>query len=450
MPVLRWRAAVLVLLLGAAAAPVVRAQVPAQDCRAAPSTVAVGSVPVTFQKGYRENTGPQEKVCELGFATDKWLCFVAPQSGVVTASLCETAPSALSTGDFLLSVYRNCSCDALFAYKGLGNPPPGTPGEMLACNDVDPFGCQGKGGSPDGARVNIAVQAGESYLIRLGSYFIPDVDEVGELELTLQTSGTNDECDGARVPPNVVDLATLFPAPQVGQKQTRAVDFARNTRTTRITPPPSSACGGATQYHDSWYCFRNSPGAQPIIWHVDTCSAGTAADTVITVYQVPSGSICNNCSALEAAPQQFVVACDDDNYKCGTGAHVQFALAPGRDALVRVGTYFGDLGAETGGEIQIFPFFWVPPPSRNDLCMNAEVLKNRPSAVGFDFRGASRDNADLCGSSDVWYCYEADFDGVLEIDACGSMSAAGATNTSIAFIDDGCNCAQHAAAPNSV
>ncbi len=185
----------------------------------------------------------------------------------------ETAPTSFDT---VLSVHSGC---------------PAAAANSIACND------DSVPGAFLSSRVDVALTAGATYIIRAASFFSQGAFT---LSVTPTTPVPNDACAGA------INLP-LGPT-------------AFDTCLAASDPAAFSSCTLTAK--DLWYVFTADRAGRTT---VQTC--GSLFDTVLEVFSSPCGS---NTDAI---------ACNDDS--CGTSSSVNFVAAVGATYRVRVSGYNG-------------------------------------------------------------------------------------------------------------
>jgi hypothetical protein len=171
-----------------------------------------------------------------------------------------------------------------------------------------------------------------------------------------------------------------------------------------------SASNGPTVRADAWFQYT---AVCTGTLDITTCGA-VDFDCRLSVYLADGG-----CPTSGDTP--FV--CADDT--CGTAANVStFALA-GQTFLIRIGSSDGSTGS---GTINIECGGFPGPP--NDECADATSLGSGDSITSFSTVGATDSGIDTaigCSTSggpnvdaDIWYLYEADCTGQLDISICGA------------------------------
>jgi hypothetical protein len=157
-------------------------------------------------------------------------------------------------------------------------------------------------------------------------------------------------------------------------------------------------------YHDIWYLYTAGKGGTLT---VSTCNQN-GYDTDLVLY-----------NAAGACPpgDGDLLGCNDDFVGCaGFSSEISVPVSAGDEVRIRVGGWNdGNFGPAT-----LTVALEGDSGEGNDNCENAEVLTN--DGTEFTNEGATDDGPSECGllGSDIWYTYQADFDGMVTIDTCGS------------------------------
>ncbi|MFQ5445748.1 MAG: T9SS type A sorting domain-containing protein [Saprospiraceae bacterium] len=270
---------------------------------------------------------------------DIWYVFTPDFTGFADWSLCGTA-----NFDTKIAVYN--------------------PGATCPLQDSDLLTCNEDFGSCAGAtsRLIFDVEAGQSYLLRLGGWGATAPGEGGEGTFTIEefvSTVPNDLCQLA----SVVELGTAQPFSSVG------------ATTDGPDHPGNSACfgfGDVTVQSDIWYSFT-APNTASIEW--STCD-NINFDSRLAIY---------NAGATCPLADEDLMACNDDGAGCmNFTSRVIFDVVQGETYLLRLGGFGGDQGAGTFDLVEIIP----PEPPANDACTSPDSAWIVTAAMADDFDGA--------------------------------------------------------------
>ncbi|HJN80150.1 MAG TPA: hypothetical protein QF455_04705, partial [Phycisphaerales bacterium] len=258
-------------------------------------------------------------------------------------------------------------------YEDDGVCPPND-SEELACND-DSCSVQ--------SSISADVQAGQTYLIRLGS-FSESTTGTGTLTISQTDSVENDTCENAISRGN----------------GTWNVD----TTCAQSDGPTDITCGHDTIFKDVWYEYT---AACTGTFHVNTCGVG-GVDTVIAVYDNTSG-----CGGT-------MLDCNDQSPTCSSYPNtstVNVPVSQGQSLLVRVGGWTEN----NFGSVQVT--FHLYEGAANDDCSDAETIAS--GSHDFDTRCADTDGVlhsdcqwDGQTYNDLWYRWTAPCTGELTVSTC--------------------------------
>ncbi|MDP6158985.1 MAG: hypothetical protein QF534_09100 [Phycisphaerales bacterium] len=288
---------------------------------------------------------------------DIWFEYTPTCDGTVTVDTCDDT-------DF----------DTILAfYEDDGVCPPND-SEELACND-DSCSVQ--------SSISADVQAGQTYLIRLGS-FSESTTGTGTLTISQTDSVENDTCENAISRGN----------------GTWNVD----TTCAQSDGPTDITCGHDTIFKDVWYEYT---AACTGTFHVNTCGVG-GVDTVIAVYDNTSG-----CGGT-------MLDCNDQSPTCSSYPNtstVNVPVSQGQSLLVRVGGWTEN----NFGSVQVT--FHLYEGAANDDCSDAETIAS--GSHDFDTRCADTDGVlhsdcqwDGQTYNDLWYRWTAPCTGELTVSTC--------------------------------
>lgn len=269
---------------------------------------------------------------------DIWYRFTPDFTGLADWTLCSTA-------DF----------DTKIAVYNAGATCPLEDGDLLTCND-DFGGCDA-----NTSRIIFDVEAGQSYLLRLGGWGETAPGEAGSGTFVIEefvTTLANDFC------------AQATPISLVDNYQFTNIDAT----TDGPMQPNNSACfgfGDPNVQADIWYSFT-SPITGTVEW--STCDQ-INFDSRLAVYGP-------NIGCTPSADQLY--ACNDDGSGCSFyTSRVVFSVQEGDTYLLRLGGWNGDQGTGTFDLLEITP----PVPPDNDLCVNSDSAWIVTAAQADDFEG---------------------------------------------------------------
>ncbi|MEM7165708.1 MAG: dockerin type I repeat-containing protein [Planctomycetota bacterium] len=278
------------------------------------------------------------------FVEDVWFSVTVPSAGVLLVE--QGAGTA-------------CCSDqhAVYLRPGPAGTCP-TDGDILDC-------------APNNDESLVTVAAGETYLIRVGSWQGGNTLPGNLLIVDLFPFPANDDCDSPEVVPSL-------PA-------TIAYDANGATATS-----PSLAC--TPQMLDLWY---EVAATQTGLMAVDGNASGTAFGVDVAAYLRPSPGVCPS---------------DAEELSCEGNSSMSFAVTSGETYLIRVGFPFGGFAA---GDLSIQQS--SAPPS-NDDCTTALSLA-LPSTTAFDTIGATPDTSGLtCNmNDDLWFRVMPPADGQVRV-----------------------------------
>ncbi len=229
--------------------------------------------------------GPMHEVCDQdpffpdpSVGLDIWFDYVADFTGGLRITTCDTADY-----NSKMAVYEGCDC------------PVGEE-NLIACNDNGLKCADGTG-----ATIDLAVESGQCYKIRLGGYIAAS----GTGTIILEPAGppSNDNCDSA-IGISLGDTSVF------------------NTAAATTDGEADAACdnnGDDQIENDVWFKFSSA-----IDGDVQVSTCGSATDTKIAVY-----------ASTDCPPGVSPVACADDG--CGDQASLIFSAANGQSYLIRVG-----------------------------------------------------------------------------------------------------------------
>ncbi|MFN9992883.1 MAG: hypothetical protein ACK54H_06020 [Phycisphaerales bacterium] len=300
---------------------------PSNDLCTSPLEVFTGVTRGVFANATQDTTS-----C-AGSGPDMWFRFTPQCSGTFTIDLCRD-----TFWDTVLSVYSGCPTEG---------------GGVIACND-DFCG--------QASSVDVQMQAGVSYLIRLGA---KAAGQIGTFRLNIQGGGVSfDRCENAEI---------LLPGITQGSNACATTD--------------GSAPCAVSSGKDVWYRF--TPFCTGL-YVFDTCS-GTNFNTVL--------SLVSGCGGTP-------IACNDNSCSLNGPSSVSAQLQAGVDVLLRV--------AGVGGQSGNYTLTVTTPGSfltPNDLCANATPVPPGDVVEG-SFSCSTRDGSINCpgtGSNmqDIWFSYTA-------------------------------------------
>lgn len=289
--------------------------------------------------------------------SDIWFEYTPTCDGTVTIDTCDDT-------DF----------DTILAfYEDDGVCPPSNSQE-LACND-DSCGYQ--------SSLSADVQAGQTYLVRLGSYY-ESTTGTGTLTISQEDTIENDACENAISRGNGTWIVDTTCAQSDG--------------------PSDITCGYDTIFKDVWYEYTaNCTGT----FHVNTCGVG-GVDTVIAVYDNSGG-----CGGT-------MLDCNDQSPTCSTypnSSTVNVPVSQGQSLLIRVGGWT-ELNF---GSIQTT--FHLYEGAANDDCADAFTVGS--GTRDFDTRCATTDGSPHASCQfdgqtyqDLWYRWTAPCTGDLTVSTC--------------------------------
>ena len=223
-----------------------------------------------------------------GVTADVWYTYTAPGDGSIVVSTCDTI-----TFDSTIAVYEG-DCSALVNIGG-------------AC---DTTGCGGFTSTTD----SIAVTAGQSYTIRVGTW---QTDPGGEGTFSITFTAAGDECDAALV---AVD----------GDNDIDTTSFTNSADAVDDTTCDPGSFGQIVQ--DGWWSYTATGDGT---LSVSTCDS-IDFDSDIALYS-------GDCTALTQ------IACGGDTAGCnGFTTTVETAVSAGDTVLIRIGGWSpGEAGIGT-------------------------------------------------------------------------------------------------------
>ncbi len=269
---------------------------------------------------------------------DIWYRFTPDFTGLADWTLCGTA-------DF----------DTKIAVYNAGATCPLEDGDLLTCNDD--FGSCANNTS----RIVFDVEAGQSYLLRLGGWGDTAPGEAGSGTFVIEefvSSVANDFCSQA------IDIGL------VENYQFSNIDAT----TDGPLQPNNSACfgfGDPNVQADIWFRFT-SPITGSVEW--TTCDQ-INFDSRLAVYGP-------NVGCTPTGDQLY--ACNDDGSGCSFyTSRVIFSVQEGDTYLLRLGGWNGDQGTGTFDLQEIIP----PTPPSNDLCTTPDSAWIVTAMMADDFEG---------------------------------------------------------------
>ena len=385
------------------------------DCMSAEAISGSGTY--NFDNSAATTDGNPHAAC-LAFSQDQlendvWFCWTSDCDGNVRVETC-----GLTGVDTRIAVYNGC-----------GVCPP-TDAELLVCND-DTCGLQ--------SRVTFAATNGATYLIRIGNY------------------------PGAAAGTGQFTITCLPPAMEIcmqpaGNCQGRDLSDARNsTRGSFVTAedlvPASSGsvtglCWWGTYINGSpspdsfevcYYadaggfpgaaiaCFSQATGSLTVGGPVDTGNqiAGIVPEYGYTGSHAPVAVTGGECIWVEITNGTTGNTWFWEISPPGSGRAVQHAGSPGGyspadilfgvDLAVCLDVALGD------------PAACLPPPAMNDDCADCESIMGE-GVFAFDNSAATTDGPAHAAcfffgedqiENDVWFCWTAPCDGLVQIQTCG-------------------------------
>lgn len=333
---------------------------PANDvCNAMVRFAGVGANP--FNTGTATTDGPAEPACPGGtIGQDVWFRFLACATGSCRIETC--GATAFDT------------CLAVYNFDAAVMPCPR--GALIAADDN---GCGRQ------SRVDIDVQAGTVYLIRIGG--AGTAHGTGMLFIH-PIEPENDDCNDATV---VGAGRVLF-----------------DLRGATTDGPNPTTCFSPCE-KDVWYFYTYAGAANATIVF-ETCDFATDFDTVLVLY-----------AGTDCPPMGMESHCSDDD--CARASRIVVNnVAPGDDFVIRVGVFREERAG--CGALRITPSADLSPPN-NAAC----TFWHLPEGVTpFSTVGATTDGANPVGclpmtfnqdiEHDTWYRFITTTAGNLVVDAC--------------------------------
>jgi hypothetical protein len=345
----RQRVCALLVIVAAAHAQQLPALV--DDCTLAPNFVLQPN-PNGYSVGASTSTATVDGSCSCTSGTsgpDVWLRFTPTTDGELRAYT-----YFYSSADWTLSLHDGC---------------PGTVANEIACDDDSPFLPNG------GARLDLDVEAGRTYWLRLSS--------------SHGGAGT-------------YILAIEFPvnAWPLHDDPSRAV---------AISPSFFHDTGFDADYYDPMLCI----GARGVWYRYTPAQNGIVLLDTCTFSPLPNATDDTTIGVYNGTTQ---VGCVDDS--CNYLVSFSFAAVAGQTYLIRVSDWWG-----AGGD---FNLGLQGPPASENVCASLPPLLDGLQLVSL--LGAGADGASACDAGtepDMSYEYAAPTDGTLNVTTCGTSDGPG-------------------------
>ncbi|HET6204308.1 MAG TPA: GEVED domain-containing protein [Planctomycetota bacterium] len=370
--------------------------------QAPPNDECVNAIPmVDGPNGPFTNLGATTNPADPPFSCsdggiDLWYTYTASCSGSIVFSMC---PGFGGTWDYdaMLNVYTG-SCGALTS---------------VGCNDDF---CQT---AATGSQVTVyCVQAGTTYLLRVGGYGPAGSGDTGNFTLAIVCSPPppappNDDCAGA---------TPIVDGPNAGLTSDGAT-------TNPADPPFPCALGGS----DAWHAYTAScTGATTF----SLCGSTTSPyDAMVAVYG-------GGCGALT------LLGCSND--ACATAPQVSVPTTAGTTYLVRVG---GVGACSLTGSYAIDVACAAPPA--NDECATATAVVDGLNGPFDNTTASSGSTAASCGSGstpghrDLWFSYAATCTGAVTVNTCDTLGGTTTLTDTLLTVYDACGGFELACSDNS-
>ncbi|MFO0973889.1 MAG: lamin tail domain-containing protein [Phycisphaerae bacterium] len=300
-----------------------------------------------------------------------------------------------ATGPFLVS-----TCGS--SYDTIVNVYTGACGSLteVGCND-DSTQCSG-----GTSELRVTLTAATLYRIRIAS----KTGTTGAYSLSVQPAPVNDDCASALALSAVSTLSNSWGG---SFQQSNATALADGTAT----------C--ATTSRDLWYSFTPAVSG---VWTIDTCSASTVPDTVVSLW--------DTCGGTE-------LACNDDaSPACtpATSSRITPTLTASTTYLIRIAS---KNAISTGG---LIAFNVVPPTPGNDAC-GANVGSFSYSGTGFTVDGSTQSatpdagagvSCDTSLGKDVYYYFTPSVSGNYTASTCNPTTLVPDLDTVISIHTNTC------------
>ena len=335
--------------------------------------------------------------CSSG--VDIWYNFTADSTGTLRIAIDDFGAA--------LGVYDGCGC-------------PAEPANLLGCALLV---------SP----LEIATVAGNCYKMQLTAFLGPGIG-ILSLSLTVPTGAcclSEGLCVDGLLEPECVGVGGVFQGqgtacesidcgPANDDCENAIEVFSGDSIAGDLngaTNDGSPSCGSSSANADVWYTFT-APASGTL--RANTCgthdspSQDEGMDTVLSVHSGCPGTVDNELDCNDDWPfGSDPSGCEGADIGSLVDSAVAVGLTAGQTVTIRVSHFGNDLA---DGLFVLNVEFGLP----SDDCSDALAIFN--GETPFTNVGATTDGPSPCGvlGSDVWFNYDADFNGNLVVETCGS------------------------------